>query len=135
MAELKTKPTEDSVDTFLATVADEEKRRDSLALVDLMSAATGAKPVLWGSSIIGFGDYHYRSPATGREGDWFVMGFSPRKQALTLYLMAGLNPIRDLLDRLGPHKTGKGCLYIKRLRDVDSQVLAELIQRSKEINP
>ena len=135
MAELKTKPTEDSIDAFLDSIPDEEKRRDSRTLIELMSSATGAKPVLWGTAIIGFGDYHYHSPTTSREGDWFVMGFSPRKAALTLYFMTHMENAADLLARLGPHKMGKGCLYIKRLRDVDSQVLTELIQRSTEVNP
>jgi hypothetical protein len=129
-AELKTKKTGDSVPAFLAKIDDEEARKDCRTLVGLMEAATGAKARMWGSSIVGFGDYRYKSPATGREGDWFQMGFSPRKAALTLYLMSGVHKHGDLLKKLGKHKTGKGCLYIKRLDDVDGAVLKRLIRES-----
>ena len=130
MAELKTKKTSDSVPAFLAKIEDEEARKDSRTLVRLMEEATGAKARMWGTSIVGFGDYRYKSPATGREGDWFQVGFSPRKGMLSLYLMFGVQNHGDLLEKLGKHKTGKGCLYIKRLSDVDGAVLKKLIRSS-----
>ena len=132
-AEIKTKKTRDSVPAFLAQLDDEEARRDCKTLVGLMEEATGAKARMWGSSIVGFGDYLYRSPATGREVDWFRMGFSPRKAALTLYLLGGLHKHAELLKKLGKHKTGQGCLYIKRLDDVDRTVLKQLIEESAAI--
>ena len=130
MAELKTKKTRDSVPAFLSTIEDPAARKDCKTLVGLMQAATGAKAKMWGSSIVGFGDYHYKSPATGREGDWFVMGFAPRRGTLTLYLMSGIHSHEALLGKLGKHKTGKGCLYIKRLGDVDGAVLKKLIREA-----
>lgn len=126
MAELKTKPTDADVEAFLAGIPDPQKRSDSLVLLDLFRAVTGEQPRMWGSSIVGFGDYHY-AYASGREGDWFVTGFSPRKQNLTLYCMGSYEPHAELLARLGKHKLGKGCLYINRLRDVDLGVLRELV--------
>ena len=131
MAELKTKPTDASVEAFLQGIADERKRQDSFTLLQMMGEVTGAAPRLWGSSIVGFGDYHY-AYASGREGDWFVAGFAPRKEALTLYLMGGLEPHAELLARLGKHKVGKGCVYIKRLQDVDTGVLRSLIAAAVE---
>lgn len=125
-AELKTKKTKESVAAFLAKL-DGERRKDCKALVTLMEGATGAKARMWGTSIVGFGDYRYKSPATGREGDWFQMGFSPRKAALTLYLMGGLREHGDLLKKLGKHKTSMSCLYIQRLEDIDGAVLKKLI--------
>ena len=130
MAELKTKKTKESVAAFIAGLEDPQARKDCKTLVGLMQAATGAKAKMWGSSIVGFGDYHYKSPATGREGDWFVMGFAPRKGALTLYLMSGIHSHEALLRKLGKHKTGKGCLYVKRLGDVDGAVLKKLIREA-----
>jgi hypothetical protein len=129
-AELKTKKTKDSVPAFLAKIEDPQARTDCKTLVGLMEAATGAKARMWGTSIVGFGDYRYRSPATGREGDWFQMGFSPRKGALTLYLLSGVHRHGELLKKLGKHKTSKSCLYIKRLEDVDAGVLKKLILAS-----
>lgn len=129
MADLKTKPTEASVTEFLDGVADEARRRDCLALVDLMRRATGAQPTMWGPSIVGFGRYHYKYES-GREGDWFLTGFSPRARDLTLYIMAGFSRYETLLARLGRHKTGKSCLYVKRLADVDLSVLDELVTTS-----
>lgn len=129
MAEPKTKPTGASVEAFLAGVADEEKRADSRRVLEIMRAATGEEPVMWGPSIVGFGRRPY-AYASGRTGEWMVTGFSPRKAALTLYLMSGAERYAELLARLGKHKTGKSCLYVKRLRDVDEGVLAELVQRS-----
>jgi hypothetical protein len=128
MAELKTRKTGASVAAFLSTVADPAMRRDAKALVALMKAATGARPRMWGPSIVGFGDWHYKSERSGREGDWFVMGFSPRKSALTLYLMAGLRRTAPLLEKLGRHKTSGGCLSIKRLEDVDMAVLRKILR-------
>lgn len=125
MAEIKTKPTGASVQAFIAAL-DDERRRDCEALLGLMREATGAEPRMWGSDIVGFGDYHYVY-ASGREGDWFPIGFSPRKQNLTLYVMGGFQPFGSLLGKLGRHRLGKGCLYIGRLRDVDLPVLRELI--------
>lgn len=128
MAELKTKPNDGDVDAFIDSVP-EPARSDCRELVTLMQAATGAPPVMWGSSIVGFGDVHYRY-ASGREGDWFAVGFSPRKKSLTLYLTDGVGRHARHLERLGPHSTGKGCLYIKRLDDVDRDVLDALIREA-----
>ena len=129
MAELKTKPSNRSVMDFLAGVTDEKRRKDCLTILKLMKEATDAKPKMWGTSIVGFGDYHYKY-ASGREGDWFMIGFSPRKQDLTLYSMAGLDRFKELLQRLGRFKRGKGCLYIKGLKDVDLAVLGEFFRQS-----
>ncbi len=129
MAELKTKPNDGSVDEFLLSLPDDTKRRDSYTLVEMMRELTGAEAKLWGASIIGFGDYHYVY-ASGREGDWFVTGFSPRKQNLTLYIMNGFEPHAELLNQLGKHKLGKGCLYINKLQDVDLDVLRRLVAAS-----
>lgn len=131
MVELKTKATRASVTGFIDAIRDEGRRRDCRALVKMMKKATKAQPKMWGPSIVGFGDYHYKYDS-GREGDWFRAGFSPRKGALTLYLMSGLGwpDQADLMSKLGKHKTGKGCLYIKQLSDVDVKVLERLIERS-----
>jgi len=125
-AELKTKPTKADVEKFLSSIKDEKKRKDSFKILKLMKQITKAEPKMWGSSIVGFGDYHYKY-ASGREGDWFLTGFSPRKQSLTLYMMSYLEKHENILKRLGKYKTGKGCLYIKQLEDVDMKVLKELI--------
>ncbi len=127
MADLKTKPTGKSVDAFLGASCGDERMTDCRRLVEIMRRVTGAEPVMWGDSIVGFGGYHYRY-ASGREGDWFPVGFSPRKREFTVYVMAGLEPYGELLTRLGKHRTGKGCLYIKRLSDVDENVLTELLE-------
>jgi hypothetical protein len=129
MAELKTKPNEESVIDFLQSVPDERKREDSFAILELMKEVTGQEPKMWGDSIIGFGNYHYKY-ASGREGDWFVTGFSPRKQNLTLYIMSGFDEYEALLKKLGKYKTGKSCLYVNRLADVDMAVMKELIRKS-----
>jgi hypothetical protein len=131
MAELKTKRNDQSVEEFLSGVADEKRRRDCFTVMELMKEATGAEPVMWGGSIVGFGSYHYRYES-GREGDWFLTGFSPRKQSLTLYVMAGFERYGALLKRLGKYKTGKSCLYVNRLDDVDLTTLRELIEQSVE---
>lgn len=129
MAELKTKKTEQSVEDFLNAIADEQTRQDCFAIVKLMQKATKAKPKMWGPAIVGFGDYHYKYES-GRENDWFLVGFSPRKQNLSLYIMAGFERYDELMQKLGKHKTGKSCLYIKKLADVDQKVLKELIEQS-----
>lgn len=127
MAELKTQVSKASVDKFLQGIRDEKKREDCYQILKIMKKATKAEPRMWGTSIIGFGDYHYVYDS-GREGDWFMTGFSPRAQNLTLYMMAGFD--RELLKNLGKFKTGKGCLYINKLEDVDTKVLNELIAKS-----
>ena len=127
--ESKTKPTRQSVEAFIAAVPDAGKRADANVLVDLMQEVTGEPPVLWGPSIIGFGCYHYRYES-GREGDSPIVGFSPRKTTLAIYIMTGFEDAGGLLARLGKHSTGKSCLYVKRLADVDMGVLRELVTRS-----
>ena len=129
MAELKTKPTAASVSDFLDTVDDEERRKDCLAVVKIMQKATGAKAKMWGPSIVGFGDHRYKYES-GRELDWFLTGFSPRKKELTLYIMPGFDRYEELMSSLGTYKTGKSCLYIKRLADVDTTVLRTLVEDS-----
>jgi hypothetical protein len=127
----KTRPTDADVEAFLAGVPDEARRADTRTVVALMARVTGQPPRMWGSSIVGFGTRHYRYP-TGREGDIAVVAVAPRKAATTLYLWNGFDGYADLLGRLGPHTQGKGCLYLKRVADVDAVVLAELVQRSSD---
>jgi hypothetical protein len=129
MAEPKTQPTTASAEAFIDALDDEQRRRDCRMLLKLMRQATGAPPVMWGGSIIGFGTYR-QTYANGKTGDWPVIGFSPRKNDLTVYLMPGFERWQPLLDKLGRHKTGKVCLYLKRLADVDPGVLTELIESS-----
>lgn len=129
MAELKTTRNDGDVDAFLDSVDNEVRRRDALTIKELMTNITGEKPEIWGTSIVGFGPYRYK-PKSGSETEWFKVGFSPRKQSLTLYIMDGFSEYEGLLGRLGPHSTGKSCLYIKDLCQVDSEVLSELITRS-----
>ena len=134
MAELKTKQNEASVDGFLKSVADERKRKDSYLLIDMMSEITGERPKMWGPSIIGFGSYHYKYES-GHEGDMALAGFSPRKQSISVYLMAGAAEIEsegsgNLFENLGKYKMGKGCLYINKLEDVNLEVLKEMIESS-----
>jgi len=119
-----------SVEDFINSVADETKKTDSFALLEMFTSITSEKPKMWGASIIGFGQYHYKSERSTQEGDWPLTAFSPRKQSLTLYLMSGFDNYADLLDNLGKHKTSKGCLYINKLSDVDVNVLKQLIKRS-----
>jgi hypothetical protein len=128
-AELKTKLNDASVTEFLNSVADEQKRNECFEILKMMQQVTKEEPKMWGASIVGFGSYHYKGKS-GREGDWMLTGFSPRKQNLTLYLMGGFDTHTDLLDKLGKFTTGAGCLYIKRLDDVDRKVLKELVQAS-----
>ena len=131
MAELKTKKTTASVKDFLNSVPDERKRKDSFAILKLMQEVTGTKAAMWGPSIVGFGKYHYKY-VSGHEGDAPLAGFSPRKQNLTLYIMAGFDGRAELLGKLGKHKTGKVCLYINKLEDVDLFTLKDLVRRSFE---
>jgi len=131
MAELKTKPTDESVTKFLNNIENDRKREDSYAVMELMREVTGEEPQMWGKSIIGFGRYHYKY-ASGREGEWFLVGFSPRVQNLTLYIMSGFDLYDDTLARLGKYKTGKSCLYVNKLTDVDKAVLRELVLESVE---
>jgi hypothetical protein len=129
MAAPKTAPTNASVEDYLNGVPNEAKRQDSFALLELMKEVTGENAMMWGPNIVGFGSYHY-TYASGREGDWMVTGFAPRKQALTVYIMSGFDRYDDLMANLGKHNTGKSCLYIKRLSDVDTDVLRELVAES-----
>ena len=128
MAELKTKKTELSVDAFIKKVSDEQKRKDCAQIILMMEKATKAKAKMWGSAIIGFGDKRLKYDS-GRELDWFVMGFSPRKQNIALYITGTVSKQEDLLKKLGKHKTGKGCVYINKLEDVDVAILKEIIQK------
>lgn len=127
MAEAKTQKTAASVDEFLALVEGADRRADAQAVCALMREVTGAEPAMWGSSIVGFGEYHYIY-GSKREGNWPVVGFSPRKAALTVYISEGLEVHRDRLAKLGKHTIGKGCIYVKRLSDVDEGVLRELVR-------
>lgn len=129
-AEIKTKPTVASAEDFINGIADEQKRRDSFAILEMMKKATGEEPVMWGASIIGFGNKRYKSPATGREVDWLRIGFSPRKANLSLYVSVGIEEHAEALKKLGKHKTGVGCLYINKLDDVDIKVLKGIIETS-----
>lgn len=129
MADLKTAPTNADVRTFLDALENDRRRQDCETLLRMMKRITRTNPVMWGPSIVGFGTYHYRY-ASGREGDWFLTGFSPRKQALTVYVMAGFKHYATLMKKLGRHSTGSSCLYLKRLDDVDLDVLEELIRES-----
>lgn len=129
MAEIKTKPTAVNVKDFIAAVTDEQKRKDSLVLIDMMSKITKEKPKMWGPGIVGFGSYHYKYES-GHEGDMCVTGFSPRKAAISVYILMGFNRSPELMKKLGKFKTGKSCLYVKKLADIDMKVLKELIEES-----
>ena len=129
MAEVKTKARRASVRKFLESVDNAKRREDSFAVLEIMKQITGEEPKMWGPSIVGFGTYHYKY-ASGREGDWMVTGFSPRKQALTLYIMAGFSRYDELMSKLGKYKTGKSCLYINKLEDVHLPTLKRLIRES-----
>ncbi len=129
MAELKTKRTRASVRAFIDGIDDAQKRKDCREIMKMMKEATGCRPAMWGPNIVGYGSYDYKY-ASGREGTWFLTGFSPRKQNLTLYIMPGFSRYDDLLAKLGPHKTGKACLYVKRLDDIHRPTLKTLIRKS-----
>lgn len=131
MAELKTRLNDGSVHQFLDSIDDEKKRKDSYTILKYMSEISGSEAKMWGASIVGFGNYHYKYKS-GREGDWFLCGFSPRKQALTLYIMSGFKKYQQQLAKLGKYKTGKSCLYIKHLEDIDHKVLKDLVKSSVE---
>jgi hypothetical protein len=127
LAEIKTRQNSSSVEDFLAGIPDEQKRKDSQVILKMMEKATKEKPQMWGSSLIGFGKLRYKSPATGREVDWFKMGFSPRKANLSLHMGLNVQKHAENLDKLGKYKTGVGCLYINKLWDVDIKVLEKMI--------
>ena len=129
MAETKTKATEESVEEFLAAIKDDGRRKDCLAIMKLLEETTGYKAKMWGTSIVGFGTYHYKY-ASGREGDWPLTGFSPRKQNLTLYIMAGFDKYAELMQKLGKHSAAKSCIYIKRLDDIHLPTLKKLVRES-----
>lgn len=129
MSELKTRPTDASVEAFIDAVDHPRRRDDARTLLELMQRVTGEEPVMWGPSIVGYGSYHYRY-ASGQEADWPVVGFSPRKQNLSIYIMTGFAESEELLSRLGKHKTGKSCLYVTKLADVDLDVLETLVRAS-----
>ena len=131
MSELKTKVNDGDVEVYLNSIELEKKRQDSFAILELTKEVTGEEPKMWGSSIVGFGSYHYKGKS-GREGDWFLTGFAPRKQSLTLYIMAGFSEYEELLNKLGKHKTGKSCLYVKKIEDINLSVLKELVKQSAE---
>jgi hypothetical protein len=127
LAEIKTKENEASVEDFINSVTNEQQRKDSFAILQLMEKLSEEKPKMWGASMIGFGLKRYKSPSTGREVDWFKIGFSPRKANLSLHLVFDVNAQADALGKLGKHKTGAGCLYINKLEDIDINILEELI--------
>ena len=129
MADNKTRPTQASVTAFMNGIADKQMRADAKKVAAMMRRATGKRAKMWGPSIVGFGSYHYRYES-GREGDFMITGFSPRRQALTVYIMPGFGRFPKLMTRLGKYRTGKSCLYIKRLADVDEAVLDQLIHES-----
>ena len=131
MAEVKTKPTQQSVVEFLNRVTDEVRCQDCFTILEMMREVTQAEPVMWGDAIVGFGNYHYRY-ASGREGDMPLTGFSPRKQNLTVYITSGFDQYGSLMQKLGKYTTGKSCLYIKRLGDIDLPTLKELVRQSME---
>lgn len=127
VAQIKTRQNSANVDEFLKSLTDEQKRKDSYVIIKMMEKATKEKPKMWGSSMIGFGEKRYKSPASGREVDWFRIGFSPRKANLSLHLVLDIKKYADDLTKLGNHKTGMGCLYINKLEDVDTTVLEKMI--------
>ena len=133
LAQIKTKQTDSSVDDFINSVKDEAKRKDSFTILKMMQKASKEKPKMWGSSMIGFGNKIYKSPATGREVEWFKIGFSPRKANISLHLVLDIKKHSAELKKLGKHKTGVGCLYINKLDDVDMKVLEKLINTAAKV--
>ena len=129
MAELKTKPTRGSVTAYIKSIEDYKRRRDCIEVMAMMRRITGKPPKMWGTSIVGYGKYHYKYKS-GREGDWFITGFAPRKQNLTIYIMPGFTKYSSIMKNLGKYKLGVSCLYIKSLADVDEKLLSELIEKS-----
>ena len=134
MAEMKTRQSRDSVAAFVAGITDDTRRAEVKAIIDVMKAATGEPPRMWGSSIVGFGKYAYKYP-TGREGEWFVAGVSPRKANITLYVLPGLHEFQAELPKLGTFTTGKSCIYVKRLSDIDIPTLKKMVTRAKKLAP
>jgi hypothetical protein len=130
LAEIKTKPTLASVTDFINNIENEQKRNDSFLLLEMMKKASGEEPVLWSNSIIGFGNKRFKSPTTGREVDWLLIGFAPRKTNLSLYLTVGIKEHAAALAKLGKHKTGVGCLYINKLADINLDVLEGMVHES-----
>lgn len=130
MSTIKTFVNDASVEDFINSVEGEVKKADAFKILEMYKKATNEEPKMWGPSMIGFGQYHYKSDRSTQEGDWPLAAFSPRKQSLTLYIMPGLNDYSDLLSKLGKHKTSKACLYINKLSDVDTAVLEQLVKRS-----
>ena len=130
LAVIKTKPTSSSVEDFINNIEDEQKRKDSFSILAMMEKASKEKPKMWGTSLIGFGDVRVKSPTSGREVDWFRIGFAPRKANFSLYLTGSIKNYVEYLEKLGKHKTGMGCLYINKLKDVDIKVLEELIKKA-----
>ncbi len=130
VADIKTKPTEKSVEEYLNAIEETQKRTDSFQLLELFKKVTQEKPKMWGASLIGFGDLRYKSPATGREVDWFKIGFSPRKANISLHLATNLETLRPELEQLGKHKTGAGCLYINKLADVQLNILEQIVEKA-----
>jgi hypothetical protein len=133
LAQIKTKKNSASVEDFINSVKDEVKRKDSFIILKMMQRATKKKPKMWGSSIVGFGNKIYKSPATGREVEWFKIGYSPRKASLTLYISMNIKAHSSELKKLGKHKTGVGCLYINKLDDVDPKILEKMINTAAKI--
>ena len=129
MAENKTQPTKQSVTAFVSEIEDKQRRSDVKKVAAMMRKATGSRAVMWGASIVGYGQYDYKY-ASGRDGSFMLVGYSPRKQALTVYIMAGFEPFQTLMKKLGKYKTGSSCLYIKKLADVDEKILERLINES-----
>lgn len=129
--ENKTKPNILNVDEYLDTITDDLKKSDSLKLVEIMKSVSGLEPVMWGASIVGFGTYHYKY-ASGREGDWFLIGFSPRKNNFSIYVKSYVENYEEELLKIGKHKTGKGCIYVKKLSDIDIEVLKDILRKSLE---
>jgi Domain of unknown function (DU1801) len=129
MGNIKTLVNDNSVEDFINSVDNEQKRKDSFVLLELFKKVTGEQPKMWGTSIIGFGSYHYKSERSRQEGDWPLTGFSPRKQNLTVYIMPGFDNYQDLLQKLGKHKTSVSCLYINKLADVDIKVLQQIVEK------
>ncbi len=129
MATNKTQPNDNDVNAFIASVDDDKKKADCFKLIEIMEGITHEPPKMWGSSIVGFGNYHYKYES-GREGNFFIVGFSPRKQNLTMYIMPGFERYEELMARLGKYKTGKSCLYVKKLDDIDQDILKEIIADS-----
>lgn len=132
MAENKTKPTQQSVTEFVNGIEDKDRRADVKKVAAMMRRVTGKKAKMWGPGIVGYGEYHYKY-ASGREGDFMITGYSPRKQSLSVYIMPGFSSFGSLMKKLGKHKIGKSCLYINRLSDVDEKVLEKLIADSVKI--